>query len=188
MTWIAAAASVIGVLFIFWPARHLTAYQGAVVAVLTGVFVLAAALDIRDRWKRQPRRYKNERDINDYMFRWISRGGRVVIFTRDHTWAHEPRIRELLTTKARRDELTICLPVETELARDLARVGAEILAYPELNYTPASRFTIINDGRNDGAVAIGRQIEGVHTIQEFPTGDPVFAVTRDLVEILRRRP
>jgi hypothetical protein len=123
------------------------------------------------------------------MFRWISQGGRVVVFTRDHTWAHESRIRELLSTKARRDELTICLPADTDLTRSLRSDGAEIIAYPQLGYTPGARFTIINDGRVAGAaVAIGRQIDGIQVIEEFPIGDPVFAVAKDLVEVLRRIP
>ena len=110
-----------------------------------------------------------------------------MLFTRDHTWAQDPRIRDLLFAKARRAELTICLPTDTDLTRDLRSEGAVIIAYPQLAYTPGARFTIINDGRiADAAVAIGRQVNGIQVIEEFPIGDPVFAVTNDLVEVLRR--
>lgn len=133
--------------------------------------------------------YKTDAEINAYMFRWISKGGRVVVFTRDHSWAREPKIRDLLFTKARNNELAICLPTDTDLSRELRAEGAEIIAYPHLAYTPGARFTIINDGRiADAAVAIGRQINGIQVIEEFPIGDPVFAVTKDLVEVLRRVP
>lgn len=188
LTWLAAAASVFGLLYTIWPTEHpLTGMQGAIVALLGFIFLLAAYADIRDHLHRQPKRYKSEADINAYMFRWISKSGRAVVFTRDHTWAREPKIRDLLFAKARRNELAICLPADTDLTLELQSEGAEIIAYPQLAYTPGARFTIINDGRiADAAVAIGRQIDGVQVIEEFPASDPVFAVTKDLVEVLRR--
>jgi hypothetical protein len=188
VTWLAAAASVFGLLVTLRPVEQaLTGPQGAALALLGSVFLLAAYADIRDHLQRQPKKYKTDVEINAYMFRWISRGGRVVIFTRDHTWARDPKIRDLLSSKARRDELAICLPSETTLTRELRSEGAEIIVYPQLAYTPGSRFTIINDGRiADAAVAIGRQVNGEQVIEEFPIGDPVFAVTKDLVEVLRR--
>jgi hypothetical protein len=188
LTWLAAAASVFGLLCTVWPADHpLTGMQGALLALLGAVFVLAAYTDIRDHLRRRPKRYRTEIKVNAYMFRWIAKGGRVVIFTRDHHWARETKIRDLLFAKARRNELAICLPADTDLTRELRSEGAEIIVYPQLAYTPGARFTIVNDGRMaDAAVAIGRQVNGVQVIEEFPIGDPVFAVTKDLVEVLRR--
>jgi len=189
LTWLAAAASVFGALWTVWPKdRPLTGMQGAGLALLGAVFVLAAYADIRDHVRHQPKRYKTDGEVNAYMFRRISKGGRVVVFTRDHTWAQNPKILDLLFAKARRNELAICLPANTDLTRQLRSQGAEIIASPQLSYTPGARFTIINDGRiADAAVAIGRQVDGVQVIEEFPV-DPVFAVTKDLVEVLRRVP
>jgi hypothetical protein len=188
LTWLAAAASVFGLLYTVRPTGNpLTGTQGAALALLGSMFVLAAYSDIRDHLRRRPKRYKTDAEIKAYMFRWISKGGRSVIFTRDHTWARSPEIKELLFAKARRSELAICLPSDTELTSALRSVGAEIIAYPHLEYTPGARFTIINDGRiADAAVAIGRQVDGVQLIEEFSAGDAVFAVPKDLVEVLRR--
>ena len=190
LTWAAAAASAIGLVWTVRPTgTPVTGTQGAFLAALGGVFALAAVFDIRDHLRRQAKRYKTKSEINSYMFRWISNAGRVVIFTRDHTWAHDPNIRDLLFSKARKNELAICVPGDTELTRDLRSEGAEIITYSKLAYAPGSRFTIINDGRvADAAVAIGRQVNGVQIIEEFPIGDPVFAVAKDLVEVLRRIP
>jgi hypothetical protein len=188
LTWLAAGASVFGLVYTVWPRREpLTGLQGAVLALLAFMFVLSAAADIRDHLSRRPKRYRTEKEVISYMFRWISKGGRVVVFTRDHTWAQDPKIRDLLFAKARRNELAICLPIETDLTSELRLEGAEIIAYSHLDYAPGARFTIINDGRSaDAAVAIGRQIDGAQVIEEFPIGDPVFAVTKDLIEVLRR--
>jgi hypothetical protein len=189
ISWLSAGASVFGLLFTLWHREgRLTAAQGATVGVLGLIFLGAACYDIWYDLKRQPKQYRERRKVIEYMSRWISRGGRVVVFTRDHTWANEPKIQELLFTKARLNELTICLPSDTELTQKLRISGAEIITYSKLGYdSPGSRFTIVNDGQSASAsVAIGKTVDGVHVIEEFPSGDPVFAVTKDLVEILRR--
>jgi hypothetical protein len=142
---------------------------------------------MKDHWKKQPRRYKTSEEINDYMYRWITRGRRVVIFTRDMTWAQESRTENLLADKAGRGELNICLPKHTELTRRLKTRGAKIFTYEQIGHVPSSRFTIINDGRMDAAVAVGRQIDGVQVIEEFAEGQhPVFAIAQDLAAIIRK--
>lgn len=188
LTWCAAAASVFGLFFTLHPAADpVSGSEGALLALLGVVFVVAAYFDIRDQRRNRPKRYRDLKHVNDYMFRWISRAGRVVIYTRDHSWAEEARIRDLLVTKAKHDELTVCLPKPTALTEELHSLGAEIVTYPDLDYWPGARFTLVNDGRAaEAAVAIGRKEAGVHVIEEFPSGDPVYAVTKDLVEVLRR--
>src|SRR4051812_48363730 len=114
LSWIAAGASVVGVFLTVWPSdKPLSATQGAILTTIVFVFLLAAFADFREHLKRRPHRYKEDREINKYMFEWIARGGRVVIFTRDHTWANDQQMRDLLVAKARRSELALCLPVET---------------------------------------------------------------------------
>src|SRR5437016_3551745 len=139
LIWLAAAASVFGLVGTVWPTeKPVSGVQGALLAVLGSVFIIAAYADIRDHLRKRPKKYRAENDINDYMFRWISKSGRVVLFTRDHTWASETRIRDLLFAKARRNELAICLPTETTLTRQLRSEGAEIIVYPQLAYAPGS--------------------------------------------------
>src|SRR5206468_672153 len=60
--------------------------------------------------------------IKRYMLNWIEHGGRVAIWTRDMSWAQNPETRRLLTEKARRNELILCLPELNELARERAPV------------------------------------------------------------------
>ena len=65
-------------------------------------------------------------------------------------------MENLLKDKAARKELSICLPKHTQLTRKLKTSGADVFTYEEIGHVPSSRFTIINDGRMDAAVAIGR--------------------------------
>jgi len=187
-TWVSSFASVLGVALVLWPTPNgLNSRQAAWLTALACLFALGLYLDIDKHLKKQPRKYKTPEQINDYMYRWITRGGRVVIFTRDMTWAQERRMENLLEDKARRGELSISLPKHTELTRRLETRGANVFTYEKIGHVPSSRFTIINDGRMDAAVAIGRQIDGVQVIEEFAEGQhPAFAIAEDLTEIIRK--
>jgi hypothetical protein len=187
-TWLGTLASVLGFAHALWPIQaNLSLYQAGWLAVVSLVFLVAMFADLREHWRRRPRRYKTPYRINNYMYRWIRHGGRVVVFTRDMSWADETRMENLLVDKARRDELTICLPNHIELTRRLAGAGAKVFTYGDIDHIPASRFTIINDGRMDASVAIGRQIHGTHVIEEYANGEhPVFAVAQDLTAIIRK--
>src|SRR5207249_10642646 len=117
----------------------------------------------------------------------ISRGGRVAIFSRDMSWVQDDEMRTLLGAKAHKNELHICLPQRIPLCDDLERQGAHIHVYPQLNYTPLSRFTIINKSRSDAHLAVGRAIEGKHLIEEFSLGEhPAFFIADDLIEVVMR--
>lgn len=187
VTWLGSLASVLGLAKTLWPTETGVSYSQAVaLTVLAVVFLFALCFDLWEHWKRRPHKYKSPEKINDYMFRWIYRGGRVVVFTRDMSWAQDRRIENLLLDKAKRNELSICLPQPIELTQKLSAAGAEIFTYENVEHIPLSRFTIINDGRMDASVAIGRQINGTHVIEEFAVGQhPVFAVAKDLTDIIR---
>ncbi|MGH7164128.1 MAG: hypothetical protein ACREIS_01225, partial [Nitrospiraceae bacterium] len=127
------------------------------------LFIIAITLEIRQWARSRPISLLTDAEIKDYMYKWISRGGRVAIFSRDLSWAVGPEIRTLLSEKARRNELRVCLPENIPsvagLVNELERAGAEVCLYPELHYTPHSRFTIINKDRMDAQVAVGRRIK-----------------------------
>ena len=146
-----------------------------------------AFVETRDVLAKTPRSYKGDQEIRDYLYSWIGTGGRVVIFTRDMTWVSDDRMVRLLSAKAEASELTICMPEATSLTNNLAERGAQIVTYSELDFVPRSRFTIVRSGRADAEVAIGRTIDGLHTIEEFRVGEhPAFALAEDLVELARR--
>lgn len=106
------------------------------------------------------------------------------------SWAQNPETRTLLTEKARRHELILCLPEASELATELANAGAEVCAYGARHLeSPASRFTIAFFGRGGARVAVGRADGDAHVIDEFSAGGhPAFHLAEDLISLVRSRP
>ncbi len=184
--WIGSLASVIGLVVTIRPAgSDLTFVHGGLIGFATIGFVGLMCCDAVVWWREQPQSFRRQADIDAYMYEWISSGGRVVIFTRDMTWAGGAAISQLLRNKAARGELTIVLPEVIPLAEDLASAGATIVAYDKLKFVPESRFTIINYDRMDARLAVGRRIKDRHVIEEFAAGEhPVFAIAKDLIGML----
>lgn len=150
----------------------------------------AGALVVLEFLDRRGRRVYARTDadgIKRYMHDWIQYGSRVAIWTRDMSWANNPETRQLLTEKARRNELVVCLPEINDLAMELKSSGAEVCNYgASLLESPASRFTIAYLGRDGSRVAVGRAEGDAHVIDEFSAGDhPAFHLAADLVTLVR---
>lgn len=142
--------------------------------------------DILSYLKTKPKFYRTTQAIDKYMYHWISQRGRAVIFTRDMSWATSTKIKQLLIEKANKGELEICLPAATSLTTELAAAGAEIHTYTSFKGSPYSRFTIIRYGKDDARIAIGKNVDGYHQINEYSYGiDPIFSIAYDLVKIIK---
>jgi hypothetical protein len=173
------------------PSEPFSAGQVALIVIAIGLLVVAMVLDVQEYFSSRPIRYKSgpdqQRKIRDYLFRWISNGGTVAVFSNNLGWVDDDAMREMLYRKAQRSELILILPKSIPLSDDLKDRGAEVVTYPSINYVIRSRFTIVNFNRIDTAVAIGRMISRDHVIEEFNAGShPAFFLAQDLVEILRR--
>lgn len=184
-----AVASIFG-LFISLkiPQSQLNGWHWLLLILSIGLFLLTIVFLIQDYLMNKPKICKNDQEIRDYMYRWISNGGRVVIFTRDMSWVSDREMTDMLTNKARAKELTLFLPNRIPSINDLEKAGASIIEYSNLNYTPRSRFTIINYGRDDAKVAVGKRIDvNKHLIEEYGIGQhPYFNVANDLINILHQ--
>ncbi len=181
-------AALCGVLLMIRPPQEpFDIPTGVLLGTTICFLVVAIILEIVSYCRTKPLLLADDGQIRDYMYKWISRGGKVVIFSNDMSWVRDDEMKELLRSKASRDELCICLPNTTSLADQLECEGAEVCVYPELRYVPESRFTIINKGRMDARVAVGRRIKSKHMIEEFSAGDhPFYWVANDLTEIVRQ--
>jgi len=181
-------ASLFGCVFVFHePDKPFTVTQSVFLGLAIVLSAWVVFSEIKAYWYRLPRQYKSQKSIRDYMFEWISGGGKVCVFSNDMSWVNDDEMKNMLLAKAEADELTILLPVPIALTEELKTKGAHVITYAPLKCTPKSRFTVINDGRDGAQVAIGRRIRNVHCIEEFAEGEhPVFAVASDLVEILRQ--
>jgi hypothetical protein len=187
-TWLGTVTSLIALVIALKPiGQPFTALQGGFIALATAGFVILVILDIRHYRESDRYTLKDQGEIAEYMYKWISKGGRVAIFTHDMSWAADQHIIDLLHAKARLGELSICLPRRIPLVIDLAASGAQIFTYEQLHYTSQSRFTIINKDRMDAHLAVGRRIGNVHVVEEYSVGQhPVFAIANDLVEVIMR--
>lgn len=170
------------------PQAQLNVWHWLLLILSIGLFIITIVFLIQEYLENKPKMCKNDQEIRDYMYRWISKGGRVVIFTRDMSWASDREMTDMLNNKARASELTLCLPNRIPLINDLEKAGASIIDYPNLNYTPRSRFTIINYGRDDAKVAVGKRVDvNKHLIEEYGIGQhPYFNVANDLINILNQ--
>lgn len=161
--------------------------KSALVFFSLAFFVLAFFLELRSAFRKKSIPVADKKRIRDFMFKWISSGERVAIFSRDLSWVDDEKIKELLFSKASAGELCICVPRETDLTRELRHVGAEIYTYSHIDHVPQSRFTIVNFGRGGSRVAVGNRHGNFHVIEEFSANDhPAFYMANDLVMLVKK--
>jgi hypothetical protein len=181
-------ASLLGLVVPFLRSQdHLPWWGVALLLSATFFFILLLILEIRARRGRRVYAKNDPEGIRRYMHDWIEHGGRAVIWTRDLSWADNPQTRGLLEDKAKRKELTLCLPERNQLAKDLEKHGAEVCAYGAKHLqAPASRFTIIFFGRGGARLAVGRAEGDTHVIEEFDDkSHPAFYLAQDLIAVVR---
>jgi hypothetical protein len=168
----------------------LTAVEVVLITLAAVGFLATVGFEVHDYRSVRPKTMRNEREIRNYMYKWINHGGRVAVFSRSLGWVNDEEMREMMTKKAKAGELTLVMPAPVAEAKALVDAGAEPIYYGADGYTIRSRFTIIHRERSDTAVAIGRtERPGRHIITEFKSssGDPAFWLAQDLIEILKTR-
>lgn len=172
------------------PKAPFSFFQATLITVATLGLLVTVAFEIHDYRTGRTRWMRSGRQIRDYMYDWISGGGRVAVFSRSLGWIRDEDMRQMMVEKAQAGELTLVMPGPVSESKSLEAAGAEAIYYGTLGYTIKSRFTIVHRDRTDTAVAIGRT-EGPrrHLIKEFRSsdGDPAFWLAEDLVEILKRK-
>src|SRR5690606_11689679 len=110
-SWVATIASIAGFFITVYPhGQSLNALQVGLICLTVIFFGYLIYADINDHYKNRQKAFKNDSEINEYMYNWISKGGRVAIFTHDMSWANGQKMKDLLFAKARNNELCICLP------------------------------------------------------------------------------
>ena len=186
--WVSLFASILALLIEFLPPpRELPWWVIALLVVASVAFIAVIVLEVKERRRRHVFARNDTRGIRSYMHAWVEHGGRVAIWTRDMSWAQNPQTRKILTEKARRKELILCLPELNQLATELANAGAEVCAYgAKLMELPVSRFTIAFFGRDGSRVAVGHADGDLHVIDEFEAGaHPAFYLAADVISLAR---
>jgi hypothetical protein len=148
---------------------------------------------IKEWWLNKPLVYgandpKQQEKINQFMRDWIVRGQKIAIFSNDMSWVQDAsEVKKLLISKAKKDEVEIFLPKENALSKELAQKGAKVYAYDK-DFQPLIRFTVINRGRDDAKVAIGRRNKaGDFQIEKYLMGhDATCALANDILNVIQR--
>ncbi|WP_405225684.1 hypothetical protein [Dokdonia sp. Asnod1-B02] len=181
-------AALLGILVFLYPFIELENFETTLTQkIFISLSVLICSIYFFIELFSGPKKYKTEKEINDYMGSWIKKRGRIVIFTRDMSWVDNPTMKNQLIKKAQSNDLIICQPKINELSTLLKNEGAEIYTYENLNFIPKSRFTFINYSTNSSKVAIGRKDDNHnHIITEFTTKDTIeYYLAEDLVNIIK---
>lgn len=169
------------------PSAGYSLFQASFIVVGIAFTIIAFVAEIYAFLIGRPKPLRSVRRIRNYMFNWIKDGGSVCVFSNDLSWVNDAEMIKMLERKAGRHELRICVPKMIPVADQLRTAGAVVHIYPALKYVPKSRFTVINLGRADAQVAIGRRIGRVHCVEEFAEAShPAFSMAHDLVEIIER--
>jgi len=146
------------------------------------IFIYMIVSEIKENARLSVFKINDNKNIKKYMHKWIFEGGRVAIWTRDMSWADNYETIELLSNKARHNELIICTPKQFTIMDQLIDAGAEVHLYDKIDFVPRSRFTIVQFGREGSRVAVGRRVGNNHVIKEYASGEhPIFALAEDLI-------
>jgi len=185
---VASFASMIGLLVAFIPRDSDWSWSKIALLLFAVIFlVVLVSLECLERRHHRVFAKHDASGIRQYMHDWIEHGSRVAVWTRDMSWADNSETRHLLSAKAKRGELVLCLPEHNDFTRELLSDGAEVCIYgTELMESPSSRFTIAFLGRDGSRVAVGRAVGDTHVIDEFSASDhPAFHLAADLIAIVR---
>jgi hypothetical protein len=94
---IASIASILGFFAPFFSTNQTEI--GLFQYIMLGIFALLTLSIIGYNIISSPKVFKDPKSINKYMLKWISKNGRIVIFTRDMSWADDNEIKNILFTK-----------------------------------------------------------------------------------------
>ena len=185
---VVAFVTVLGVILtVLLPIQNIPSWVVVPLIIFALLLIPAFIIELKSEVPTRVYRRDDNEGIAKYLHQWIGNGGRVVIWTRDMSWANDEEIDRLLTLKANAGELIICLPMEIRKSNELKEKGAEVIAYGTIDATE-SRFTIVNYGQAGSRVAVGRPSGNHHIIQEFSQGEhPAFHMAEDLVRLVRER-
>lgn len=187
VTIVASYASIFGLYFTVSPLSvEKPAWHVGLLIFSFFLCALLLILEIRNHIVNLPKQLRSSSQIQKYMHSWISNDGRVVILSRDLSWAeNNAEIQSIMIGKASRRELTILVENETELTKALRDAGATTIYYGSFGFVPAARFTIVDYEKIDARVAIGTRAGNIHNVKEHTAASSVeFYLANDLVRLL----
>lgn len=151
--------------------------------------IAAAIWEVFGTYKSQPRRFKGpKRDakILKDMIKLLKPQSHCVISSNDLSWVDEVATK-VLEEKATKKSLTLLMPVENTISKNLVSKGAKAYYYGDDLFTFTSRFTLFDPSGSGPWVAIGHRTEEVHTIRKISSkDDPAIHLVVDLYRLMAR--
>ncbi|ASJ76207.1 hypothetical protein [Granulosicoccus antarcticus] len=188
LSWLSAVASFIGLgVALQTPIENLSGWKLVLLIVVILVFGISAIYDAWKNYKSKPKKYRNEKKINEYMYSILADGGRCEICSRDASWIEDDKIFDMLKNKASRGELVFFLHQKTDKIMQLTELGADLYIYGDQKFEPLTRFTIVNSGnRASSFLAIGRKKPNEpHVIEELDSSHPTYSLALDLLSTIK---
>lgn len=169
----------------------LVALGGTAAAVLIPAVLVVAAGALWLQWQtyaaeRAVRFYRHE-DSYEYMCEQWAKGEHTLIATVDMSPAEQSeQVRAVLLEKARRGELTLCLPTARRgksIVRELEDAGAAVHCYPT-ERPPKVRFSLLQWQSGDEELLVGRWDNRCFEIRRFPAGASTQFLAHDYAKLL----
>lgn len=163
-----------GSLATLWAFFHGTDYSVAywalcAFAVAIAVFYIIVQVAVFRREAQAAKKvymHSSPAEVHKYLYGWLKSSGRTVIFTRDFSWAHATdEMWTLLESKARNDNLIICLKKETPDTNALKDAGAMIYVHDIDNLQ--SRFIIAHYKTHSPRITVGSRINGSYVNEQY---------------------
>lgn len=130
----------------------------------------------------------NRNKINKKIVKFIETTGETVILSRDLSWVDSAtigRFKQKVTESG--DKLTIFLPKETDISKELAKF-ADVRYYGSLFNGSmerlVSRFTIIHYGTDSVRITYPQENTFWHINTEYAQGDAALTLATDVIKLL----
>lgn len=174
----------VATLWSFFQGKDYSAVYWLIVAAVVGTVVLYICIQVavyRRGMNAAKKVYvhSTENNAHEYLYDWLKKSGHTVIFTRDFSWAHcTDKMWELLKSKAKKNNLIVCLKKQTADTDALKQEGAEIYVHDVDGLQ--SRFIIAGYRTRSPRITVGSKndrgsfVNEQYNMQSSPNACSVF--------------
>jgi len=162
-------------------------YQYILAIISTLLLAIVILVNLIEILKTRVYKIKDEESIALQMSKLYDSSGYFIISsTGSMEWVKYHNILEKLRKKAAQNNLLIFIPKENEVTNKLKEAGARIIDYNDSGFRPSSNFSIIRPESPDSMIAIGRQFNEYHVIEEYHNNETIMFLVSDIQKLLNK--
>lgn len=154
-------------------------WMGLVVVLAVTILYICVQVAAYRKESKKIRIHPTEEKVNQYLYDWLKKSGHTVIFTRDFSWVRcTDKMWELLKSKAKKNNLIVCLKKQTADTDALKQEGAEIYVHDVDGLQ--SRFIIAGYRTRSPRITVGSKndrgsfVNEQYNMQSSPNACSVF--------------